>query len=58
MDPRWNPIALMALGTALLVFSYLTSNGYPVVPVIVGMSVGAGVLACGVVLAFIQTFRD
>lgn len=58
MDPKWNPAALMALGTALTVFSYLTSNNYPVIPVVVGMIVGGLVLASGVVLAFIQTFRD
>lgn len=58
MDPKWNPAALMLLGTALTVFSYLTSNGYPLIAVITGMTIGGLVLASGVVLAFIQTFRD
>lgn len=58
MDPKWNPAALMALGTALTVFAYLTSEFYPILPAILAMSIGGLVLASGVVLAFIQTFRD
>ena len=58
MDPKWNPAALMALGTALTVFSYVTSAAYPILAVITGMTIGGLVLASGVVLAFIQTFRD
>lgn len=58
MDPKWNPAALMGLGTALTVFSYVTSGSYPALAVIMGMTIGGLVLASGVVLAFIQTFRD
>lgn len=58
MDPKWNPAALMGLGAALTIFSYVTSNAYPVLAVITGMTIGGLVLASGVVLAFIQTFRD
>lgn len=58
MDPKWNPAALMGLGAALTVFSYVTSGMYPVLAVIMGMAIGGLVLASGVVLAFIQTFRD
>lgn len=58
MDPKWNPLALMALGAALTIFSYVTSNYYPVLAVVMGMTVGGLVLASGVVLAYIQTFRD
>lgn len=58
MDPKWNPAALMGLGAALTVFSYVTSNAYPALAVTLGMTIGGLVLASGVVLAFIQTFRD
>lgn len=58
MDPKWNPAALMGLGAALTIFSYVTSDRYPVMAVVMGMGVGGLVLASGVVLAFIQTFRD
>ena len=58
MDPKWNPAALMALGAGLTVFSYVTSNWYGLLAVTMGMTIGGLVLASGVVLAFIQTFRD
>lgn len=57
MDPKWNPIALMVLGTGLTLVAFFSSASYPLTAVIIGLVVGALTLASGVVLAYIQTIR-
>lgn len=63
MNPRWNPITIMILGTVLTVFSYLTSLFFVSAGFEVAMAVGLAafgllVLASGIVLAYLQFYRD
>lgn len=63
MNPRYNPILLMGLGSALLILTYVTSLLYADTAARLAlaytvMAIGILVLASGVVLAFIQTFRE
>lgn len=63
MNPKWNPITLMVLGSVLTVFSYFTSllyasTGYQVALGIIMTTFGMLTLASGVVLAYLHFFRD
>lgn len=63
MNPRWNPITLMVLGTLLTVFSYLTSliyvqTGFQATLGVVMTAFGMLTVASGVVLAYLHFFRE
>ena len=63
MDPRWNPITLMVLGAALMVFTYTMSfffegTVFSQVMSVIVLALGALTMASGVVLAYLQMFRD
>lgn len=63
MNPRYNPILLMGLGSGLLILTYITSLFYAnsaskLALSYVLMIIGVLTLASGIVLAFIQTFRE
>lgn len=63
MDPKWNPMILMLMGTLLMVFAAIAVySGWArelfgqVVSMIV-LALGALTMASGVVLAYMQMFR-
>lgn len=63
MNPKWNPIVLMILGTVLTTFSYLTSliyveTGFQATMGIIMTTFGMLTVASGVVLAYLHFFRD
>lgn len=63
LNPRYNPILLMALGSGLLILTYVTSLIYvdsaaKLALAYTVMAIGILTLASGIVLAFIQTFRE
>lgn len=63
MNPKWNPITLMVLGTLLTVFSYITAlmfveNGFQATMGVILTSFGMLTVVSGIVLAYLHFFRD
>lgn len=63
MNPRWNPITIMLVGTLLTVFAYLTSlffvsSNFEVILALLLTGFGILALASGIVLAYLQFYRD
>jgi hypothetical protein len=63
MNPKWNPIVLMVLGTALMVFASLSAYFVAVdifaqVVSLIVLAFGALTMASGVVLAYLAMYRD
>lgn len=63
MNPRWNPIILMVLGSVLTIFAYLTSlvyvqTGFEATLSIIMTTFGMLTVASGVVLAYLHFFRE
>lgn len=63
MNPRWNAVILMVLGTVLTTFSYLTSlvyvqTGFQATLGIIMTAFGMLTVASGVVLAYLHFYRE
>jgi hypothetical protein len=63
MNPRWNPVTIMILGTLLTVFAYVTSlffvsSAFEVTLALMLTAFGILTLASGVVLSYLQFYRD
>ena len=63
MDPRYNPITVMVLGTVLAVMAYVTSltlvdTTFEATVALLMTAFGLLTLASGIVLAYWQFLRD